>query len=356
MVTRPGAPVRVAATLVLATALALSASVLPACAPTRPRAATPQAEAPAEPRRVDLAFCSQLLCVLPFEVAKNGGFFAAEGLDVNLIYMKGGPAAVNALAGGSVHFISASMEAVLQAIDQERDLVLLNSTIHLPLFALVTSPQRAEELRSAADLEGRRVGVGNLGTADHVLAQYLVTRHGLNPERVEFVPLGPNIFEALRRGQVDAAMVQEPALTLIAAEGGRVLVNLMKTDEAERWLGGRYQHMGLVTRPDVLVEQADTAARLVRALARAMEFIHQNPGAEIVRYVPADLVPGGDPAVLAGILDRVKHDFYGDGGRADPDAVARVVDVLHQAGLVKRLDRLDPGRIVDDRFVPGSGR
>lgn len=356
MAARPGPRVTVAAALVVAAALTLSASLLAACAPARPQAATSQAEAPPESRRVDLAFCSQLLCVLPFEVAKNRGFFAAEGLDVNLIYMKGGPVAVNALVGGSVHFISASMEAVLQAVDQGRDLVLLNSTAHLPLFALVTSPDRASEIQSVADLQGRRVGVGNLGTADHALAQYLVTRHGLNPERVEFVPLGPNIFEALRRGQVDAAMVQEPALTLIGAEGGRILVNLMKTDEAERWLGGRYQHMGLVTRPDVLVDQADTARRMVRALGRAMEFIHQNPGAEIVRYVPADLVPGGDPAVLAGILDRVKQDLYGDGGRADPDAVARVVNVLHQAGLVQRLDRLDPGRIVDDRFVPGGGR
>lgn len=345
---------------VLAALLLLIGTLLPACAsPARtgdpsPRPGNTAVQTPSSNlQKVDLAFCSQLMCVLPFEVAKRKGFFAAEGLDVNLIYMKGGPAAVNALHARSVDFISASMEAVVQAADQGRQMVLLNSTSHLPLFALVTAPNRADAIRSLADLRHKRIGVGNLGTADHALAQYLVSRQGLRPDAVEYVAVGPNIYQALKAGELDAAMVQEPALTLIVKEGGRELVNLMDTAQAERWLGGRYQHMGLVTRPDVISDRSDTARRLVRALGAANRFIHESGGAEISRYVPADLIPGGDVAALGPILDRTKRNLYAADGHAQHESVARVVEVLRSAGLVKNAERLAPDRLIDNRFVEG---
>ena len=65
------------------------ASVLTAVLPgVRPRAAQAQG------KKVKLAFCSQLLCVIPYEVARAAGHFARHGLDVELIYTRGGNAAM----------------------------------------------------------------------------------------------------------------------------------------------------------------------------------------------------------------------------------------------------------------------
>src|SRR6187200_837037 len=50
--------------------------------------------------KIKLAFCSQLLCVTPYEFTRVGGFFEAEGLDVEFIYTRGGNAAMQALVGG----------------------------------------------------------------------------------------------------------------------------------------------------------------------------------------------------------------------------------------------------------------
>ena len=52
--------------------------------------------------RIQLAFCSQLLCVVPYEVTVARGFFADEGLDVELVYSRGGGAALQALVSGAV--------------------------------------------------------------------------------------------------------------------------------------------------------------------------------------------------------------------------------------------------------------
>src|SRR6266850_2786661 len=50
-------------------------------------------------RQVLLAFCGQLLCVVPYEVTRARGHFADEGLDVRLVYTRGGNVAMQALVG-----------------------------------------------------------------------------------------------------------------------------------------------------------------------------------------------------------------------------------------------------------------
>jgi NitT/TauT family transport system substrate-binding protein len=58
--------------------------------------------AKAQGKPVKLAYCSQLLCGVPYEVARSANFFKAHGLDVELVYTRGGNAAMQALIGGAV--------------------------------------------------------------------------------------------------------------------------------------------------------------------------------------------------------------------------------------------------------------
>ncbi len=51
-------------------------------------------DAAAQGRRVKLAYCSQLLCGVPYEVARSAGHFKKHGLDVELVYTRGGSAAM----------------------------------------------------------------------------------------------------------------------------------------------------------------------------------------------------------------------------------------------------------------------
>ena len=71
---------------------ALIASVIPAAQPTRSEA---------QSKQIRLAYCSQLLCGVPYEVARSAGLFKNHGLDVQLVYTRGGNAAMQALVGGA---------------------------------------------------------------------------------------------------------------------------------------------------------------------------------------------------------------------------------------------------------------
>ena len=317
-------------------------------------AGTPEASRPLV--KLDLAFCSQVLCVLPFEVARQRGYFEEGGLDVNLIYMKGGPPAITALLAKQLDFVGTPIDLVVRAADEGKPLVMVTSTSRLPFFALITAPGQAASVQSIADLKGKKVGVGAAGSTDELLLRYLLVQNGLTPEDVESIPLGPNLFEQLMSGQVDAGMVQEPSLTLGQREGSRVLVNLMNLKDTQEKLGGAYQFMGLNTRPDVLEDPNKVAQlqALSRGLVRANQWMLGVPGAEIVKFAPEELISGNKAEVFAATLDAYKADLYPGDGRIDAEAVARVIDVQRKAGLIAEGKEFTPETVFTNRYVEGG--
>ncbi len=186
---------------------ALIASLIPAARSTR---------SAAQGRQIKLAYCSQLLCGVPYEVARSGGIFKNHRLDVQLVYTRGGTAAMQALVGGAVDYAATSLDVAIQAYaNVGADIRRFAVTGRLPLFAVVTAPKAASQIQSIKDLEGRTVGVIALGTADHALTLYLLKQAGADTQKVQFATMGVNLLEALRQGQIDVGLVQEPALTVL---------------------------------------------------------------------------------------------------------------------------------------------
>lgn len=292
------------------------------------------ASRPAGLRDVRLAFCGQLLCVVPYEVARARGFFEAEGLSVELVYTRGGSAAMQALVGGAVDYAATSFDVALQAFARGAGIVRFLTTGRLPLFALATAPRTAAQILEVAHLAGRTVGISGPGNADHVLVQYLLARAGVDPKRVEFAALGTNLFEAVRVGHVDAGMVQEPALSLLVESGGRVLVNFMDLADSTRHLGGPYEFMGVAVRRSERNSRRSEMLALGRALERALEFVHQAPAAESIQALPKSLVAGGDVGRLEAALERYRRSLYPETARIDREATRRVVESQQLAGLL----------------------
>lgn len=295
--------------------------------------------------RVQLAFCSQLLCVVPYEVTSARGFFADEGLEVEMVYSRGGSAALQALVSGAVDYAATSFDAAVQAFAAGGDIRRFASTGRLPLFALATAPGTAEQIEALADLQGRSVGVSALGNADHALLLYLLTEAGVDTSTVSFANLGTNMYDALRLGQVDAGMVQEPALTLIQEQGGEVLANLMNLEVAHDLLGGPYEFMGVSVRADEREERRQEMERMARALARGLQATRTEPIDELVASLPPELIAGEDGSQVAAVLETHRQSLYPEEVGIDVSACQRVLDSLEQAGLLE--NDVDPADILD---------
>src|SRR5256886_5422333 len=285
-------------------------------------------------RQVLLAFCGQLLCVIPYEVARARRHFAEEGLDVRLVYTRGGNVAMQALVGNAVDYAGTSFDVALQAYAHGAKISRFASTGRLPLFALASAPKTAKEIRGLKDLENRTVGISALGNADHILVIYLMKRAGADPNRVRFATIGTNLLDALRLGQVDAGMVQEPALTLITGAGGGVIANAMDIEEANRYLGGAYEFMGVAVRVEERERRRDEMGRLARALAKGLRDTRTIPVKDAVAALPKELITGANRDRLAGILERDRLSLYPDNVKIDPAAVNRVADAHRTAGLL----------------------
>ncbi len=299
--------------------------------------------------RIRLAFCSQLLCVVPYELTRAGGFFEAEGLDVELIYTRGGSAALQALHGGAVEYAAASFDAALNAFKNGAEIVRFATTGRLPLFALATSPENADSITELADLEGAMIGVSALGNADHSLMLYLLQRAGVDQSSVEFATIGTNLYDALRLGQVDAGMVQEPALSLLQEDGARVLVNVMDIDDAQEYLGGPYEFMGVAVRRDEVEERREQMQALGRALAAGLKYLQETSAEELVDALPRELVTGGDRDAVVRSLERYRASLYPTSVDIDIEAMQRVVDIGIKAGL--DFEDIDLDKLVNTEVI-----
>lgn len=299
----------------------------------------------AQGNRIRLAFCSQLLCVVPYEFTRAQGFFDDEGLDVELVYSRGGGAAMQALVGGAVEYAATSFDVALSAFAQGAPIKRFATTGRLPLFALATSPQHADAISDIGDLSGLTLGVSALGNADHVLALYLLNQAGVDPEEVRFATLGTNLFDALRVAQVEVGMVQEPALTLLLEQGGRVLFNGMDLADATRYLGGAYEFMGVAVREAEREQRLDEMQRLARALERGLLALREAEPMELVDALPSELVVGGDRDRLAATLDQYRLSLYPESVAIEPESSQRVLDANVAAGVLE--DPVDLNELLD---------
>jgi NitT/TauT family transport system substrate-binding protein len=301
-------------------------------------------------RPIQLAFCSQLLCVVPYEVTRAQEFFEREGLNVELVYTRGGNAAMQALVGGAVDYAATSFDVAVQAFANGANIRRFATTGRLPLFALAVAPARVDEIVSFENLEGRTVGVSGLGNADHTLMLFLLAQAGADASQVEFAALGPNLFEALRRGQVDAGMVQEPALTMIAAEGGRVLFNAMNLTDAEQYLGGPYEFMGVAVRAEERDERLEEMRALARALQAGLAYQREAPVEELRRALPSELLIGGEGDQFDQIIAQYRGSLYPESVAIDVSAAERVVKALQIGGALDK--PVDLSVLLDTEVVP----
>ena len=306
---------------------AVIASVVPAGGPTA---------AEAQGKRIRLAYCSQLLCGVPYEVARSAAFFKNQGLEVELVYTRGGNAAMQALVGGAVEYAATALDVAIQAYaNVGADIRRFAVTGRLPLFALVTAPKTAGTITTIKQLEGKTVAVSALGNADHALTLYLLKQAGADAGKVRFATMGVNLMEALRQAQVDAGLVQEPALTLLQRAGARVLVNGMDLQDATEYLGGAFEFMGVAVRANEFEPRRPEMLALAKALTDALKAVHTMSGEQIVAAFPKEMITGLDLREFAAIIARHRDALYPGDVTIDLDATKRVEQSLAAGGLLK---------------------
>ena len=115
----------------------------------------------------------------PLWIAAETGAFKEVGLDAQLVYISGGPVLTQALLAGDVNIGFSNGGSAIQAIQSGADLVIIGIAVDRFIFSLIGKP----EIRTVADLRGKRLGVVRLGGATDIAARVALERNGLTPQK-----------------------------------------------------------------------------------------------------------------------------------------------------------------------------
>jgi sulfonate transport system substrate-binding protein len=147
--------------------------------------------------------------------------------------------------------------------------------------------------------------------------------------------MGVNLLEALRQGQIDVGLVQEPALTLLRRSGARVLMNAMDLEDAKHYLGGSFEFMGVAVRAKEIEQRRPEMVALTKALADALKGMRQMTGDQVIAAFPKEMTAGLDLKEFGEILARHRDALYPETVTIDLDAADRVRQTLISGGLIK---------------------
>ncbi len=170
--------------------------------------------------KIVISYSSRSYAFLPAQVAAAKGLFKDESLEPVLIQMRS-QVTVPALMSGEVNY-TLSFGNILAGAMQGMPFKILAVLTDKPLHHIMARP----DIKSIADLRGKRVGVQRIGGSDHLAAEAILQAKGLDLRDVQFVTLGadePVRVEIMKKGLVDAVSIAPPGPNRLAREGFNVL-------------------------------------------------------------------------------------------------------------------------------------
>lgn len=200
-------------------------------------------------------------------ITKEGKLFDKNGLDVEVLYLESS-LVQRALIAGNIDFGEMTGSLMSAPKLQGADLVMVASFLNHLLYRLIARP----EIKTPADLKGKRVGVSRFGAGADRATRLLLSKLGLNPEKdLTLLQIGgsPTRLAALAANTIDATIVEPPDHKKAQEAGMRVLANMEEMNIP-------FQHTGLVTTRAQLAKSPDVSRRVVKSFVEGIHLATSN--------------------------------------------------------------------------------
>jgi NitT/TauT family transport system substrate-binding protein len=320
------------------------ASPAATAAPEQPAATTAPADAGAAPAAVTLRTgYIPVVIFAPLFVGIERGYFAEEGITIELTPIQSGNEAVVQLAAGNFDVSLGGANAGLYNAAARG----VEFTIVAPLHSerppvvtpLIISAKRAGEITSIEQLRGKKVAVNAVGAGTEYWLAQALAKGGLTMNDIELVGMPfPNIPAALENGALDAAVVTEPIVTINTDNG---LVSVLADDFIDGFTA-TYVYMG----DALLTGQPEVARGFMKAYLRATrdlqgEYMSDEVATIIEKYstVPAD------------VLKRIAAPQYNPNGTVPVENLEALQVYFKERGLLEYDELLDVKTIVNTELA-----
>jgi NitT/TauT family transport system substrate-binding protein len=201
-------------------------------------------------------------------VAGEARLFQKNGIDAEVLFLESALVRT-ALITGDIAMGGMSGTTMAAPRLQGADPKLIASFLNSLQYRLVVRP----EIKTVAQLKGKRVGVAGFGLGAHRGAQIILSKLGLNPDTdVVMLQIGadPTRMTALMSGTIDATVFNPPLHNRAVENGMRILANIED-------MGFPVQASALVTTERFIKKNEDVTRRAIKSIIESIHLMKTNP-------------------------------------------------------------------------------
>jgi NitT/TauT family transport system substrate-binding protein len=293
---------------------------------------------------------------LPFMLAQQLGYYAQQGLNVTLTDEPAGVDATTDMLAGKVDGVGGFYDhtIALQGIGKSAESVV--SLLQVPGEVELCRTDLKGQIHSAADWNGRNLGITDVGSSTDFLTQFLAQKNGVDPATTHRVGVqaGATFIGAMEHHNIDCGMTTEPTVSqLLQKNEAYILYDTRTADGAQQAFGGPYPASALYMSSDYVKSHHDTVQKLVNAYVTTLKWIQQHSAAEIADKMPADYYAGIGKDSYIQALDNEKG-IYNPTGLMPQNGAQTCLAVLSSFNADVKGKSIDLGATYTDQFVQAA--
>jgi sulfonate transport system substrate-binding protein len=297
------------------------------------------------------------LCYLPTMLAHQLGEFKKAGVDVNIVQFKGGSESLKAVMGGSADVVSGYFDHCVNLAAKGQHLQAFVVYDRFPGFALVVSPKHTGEISSIKDLANKKIGVSAPGSSTDFFLKYMLSKNKVDPNSVGVigVGLGATAVAAMEQGTIDAAIMLDPAVTILAGKykGLKILTDTRSQKDTMAVFGGEYPGGALYTKAEWVASHEKEVQAMTNAIVSTLKWIHSHSAEEITEKMPPEFTK--DKALYISALKNTMA-MYSDTGRMDPKGAEAVLAVFSQSSPAVAKANIDLSKTYTNTYVDAANK
>jgi NitT/TauT family transport system substrate-binding protein len=329
-----------------------AASAPTASAPAAAAPAAAQAAASRPPATLKLATLRPAADAGIF-IAIERGYFAEEGLELEMAQVDVGAQTIAFLASGQIDVGGGGQSpALINAVQRGINVKGVADKASFPpgfgSTAILVRQDLADAgvIRDYPDLRGHTIATPAVGSTAHMLVMKALERGGLRHTDVEHVNLPfPDQPQALANRNIDLGAAAEPFITFAVEQG-----------IATRWKGADEVYPGqqgalLMYGPNLLQNQPELGRAFMVAYLRGVRDYNDATRKGINRPEIFAMLAKNLTVKDVALWERMVPTGLNPDGRINVDTIREDIERWIDLGMLKPEDRIDPGVVVDHEFV-----
>jgi NitT/TauT family transport system substrate-binding protein len=225
-----------------------------------------------------------------------------------------------------------------------------------PGIVLAVKKDVAADVKSPADLVGRKVGVTAPGSSTNFFVNYLMAKAGADPKGAAFIGVGAGLsaVAAMQQGEIDAIANLDPVISKLQSDGLIEILADARTEEGTREIfGGSNPAAVVYLKNDFIEANPNTVQAIVTAFKKALDWLATATPEDIAATVPEAYYLGDRELYLRAVA--ASQETYSRTGIIPPEGMRSALNMLEQFDPELASAHVDLSDTFTDRFVRAAG-